>query len=147
MPSAIGILSRAIMKRWDDVALEKDFTGGIWNDETPREKKLPYVIFAIPDGGSVEGRSVNSNDSSLRRRVQMTQVEFDIYERGRSAAGTLADNIIKHFDDKPLPVEDDDAGVLGVRYFNDYCLRQSETVYRWVIIFEIRYWVYERVSS
>ena len=77
----------------------------------------------------------------------MTQVEFDVYERGRSACGELADKLMKYFDDKPLPVPEYDLGVLGVRYFNDYCLRQSETVYRWVIIFEIRYWVFERVGS
>ena len=147
MPSPIGILSKAIMQRWDDCDLSNTFTGGIWNDEIPRAKTLPYVVFAIPDGGSIEGRSVNPGDSGLRRRIQMTQVEMDIYERGRAAAGALCDKLMDNFNDQPLATANDELGVLGVRYFNDYCLRQSETVYRWVLVFEIRYWVYERVRS
>ena len=134
------------MRRWDAVDLDDTFTGGVWNDEIPSNKVLPYVVFAIPDGGSVEGRT-SGDSGSYRRRVQVTQVEFDIYERGRSAAGALVDKLMDAFDDRSLDLKTNDVGLLAVRYFNDYCLKQSETVYRWVVIFEIKFWILERVNS
>ena len=145
MPSPIGILSKGIIRRWNACDLENTFTGGLWNDQIPRDKKLPYVVFAIPDGGSVEGRT--SGSDGYRKRIQMTQVQFDIYERGRSQAGALCDVLMNAYDDHLLDLKTEDMGVLGIRYFSDYCLKQSETVYRWVTIFEIRYWINERVNS
>ncbi len=136
------------MTRWNsgDVAADiMDFTGGMWNDEIPRTKKLPFVVFAITDGGSIEHRT--SGDGTNRLRVQMTQVQFDIYERGRSAAGTLANKLMTVFDNHEMEVSGTDLSVLGCRYFNDYCLKDSETVYRWVVVFEIRYWINEPADS
>lgn len=77
----------------------------------------------------------------------MTQVQFDIYERGRSAAGALADKLMAGFDDHKFDLRTNEIGLMSLRYFNDYCLKQSETVYRWVVIFEMRYWIMERVNS
>lgn len=145
MPSPIGILSKAIMRRWAAIDGSDTFTGNLWNDEIPRDKKLPYVVFAITDGGSIEGRT--SGADGYRKRIQVTQVQFDVYERGRSAAGALADKLMTYYDDQPLDCKTNEMDVLGVRYFNDYCVKEDETVFRWTVTFEIRYWINERVNN
>ncbi len=139
------MLSKAILRRWTAMDAASTFTGELWNDEIPRDKKLPFVVFEIADGGSIEGRT--SGTAGYRKRIQVTQVEFNIYERGRAAAGDLVNELMKIYDDQPLDVKSSNMDVLAVRYFNDYCVKDDETVYRWVVTFEIRYWINERVNS
>jgi len=145
---SVAQLTKAVYRRWDATDLDQSFSGGMWSDEAPKGQSLPYVVLEIDTGGIVMQRTTNPDGmAGYRRRIQEAPVVFNVHARTKGTAANLCDKIIKEFNDSSLRMDDDDFGMLSFIYASDYCQKESETVYRWYIEFNARFWAYEKQQS